>query len=229
MSRDFIEVDADALYYSLNHFLIPQHYAQDLESILLPKGIILDRVEALAKRIITDFLQTAQHPEKGLVMICVLKGGHQYFADLLNAIKRCNANTLQRSIPISLEFFRIKSYHNDASTGDVRVELTGNETWDDVAQRFQGKHLLIVEDIIDTGRTMKAFLAKLKDMQVASVKVTSLLVKRTPLSNGYIPDYVGFSIPDRFVVGYCLDYNEHFRDLDHICVINENGKQKYAE
>jgi hypoxanthine phosphoribosyltransferase len=80
--------------------------------------------------------------------------------------------------------------------------------------------LLIVEDIIDTGATMVKLLNKLGQYKPASVKVTSLLIKKTDRSNGYIPDYVGFAIPDAFVVGYALDYNEYFRDLDHICVIS---------
>lgn len=67
---------------------------------------------------------------------------------------------------------------------------------------------------------MVQLLKKLEGFAPKSVKVTSLLVKKTPKSNGYIPDYVGFSIPDEFVVGYALDYNEYFRDLDHICVIS---------
>jgi hypoxanthine phosphoribosyltransferase len=67
---------------------------------------------------------------------------------------------------------------------------------------------------------MVKLLNKLKQYSPASVKVTSLLIKKTDRSNGYIPDYVGFAIPDAFVVGYALDYNEYFRDLDHICVIS---------
>lgn len=67
---------------------------------------------------------------------------------------------------------------------------------------------------------MVQLLKKLETFSPKSVKVTSLLIKKTPKSNGYIPDYVGFSIPDEFVVGYALDYNEYFRDLDHICVIS---------
>jgi hypoxanthine phosphoribosyltransferase len=164
----------------------------------------------------------------GLVAICVLKGGHQFFADLLNAVKRIN-QSLPHSVPISLEFFKISSYVNDKSSGSVDIALTGNETWADVQKRLKGKHLLVVEDIIDTGRTMKAFTEKLNQLQAASVRVTSLFLKRTHLSNGYVPDYVGFSIPDKFIVGYCLDYNEYFRDLDHVCVINETGKAKYAK
>lgn len=67
---------------------------------------------------------------------------------------------------------------------------------------------------------MVKLLERLKQYNPKSVKVTSLLVKKTSRSNGYVPDYVGFAIPDAFVVGYALDYNEYFRDLDHICVIS---------
>lgn len=67
---------------------------------------------------------------------------------------------------------------------------------------------------------MVHLLKKLETYQPKSIRVTSLLIKKTPKSNGYVPDYVGFSIPDEFVVGYALDYNEYFRDLDHICVIS---------
>jgi hypoxanthine phosphoribosyltransferase len=84
-----------------------------------------------------------------------------------------------------------------------------------------------VEDIIDTGKTMVALLNRLRNYNPKSVKVTSLLIKKTERSNGYIPHYVGFAIPDAFVVGYALDYNEHFRDLDHICVISVSiGSEK---
>jgi hypoxanthine phosphoribosyltransferase len=79
---------------------------------------------------------------------------------------------------------------------------------------------LIVEDIIDTGATMVRLLERLAKVEPKSVRVTSLLIKKTTRSNGYIPNYVGFAIPDAFVVGYALDYNEYFRDLDHICVIS---------
>ncbi len=85
-----------------------------------------------------------------------------------------------------------------------------------------------MEDIVDTGHTMVGLIETLKRFNPNSIRVASLLLKRTPKSNGYIPDYVGFAIPDAFVVGYCLDYNEVFRDLDHICIISEQGKTKYA-
>lgn len=109
------------------------------------------------------------------------------------------------SIPISLEFLKVKSYENETSV-NVKISLTAEEL-----QGFMGKDLLIVEDIVDTGKTMVALIELLKQYRPASIKVVSLLVKRTSRSNSYVPDYIGFSIPDLFVVGYCLDYNEVFR------------------
>ena len=93
---------------------------------------------------------------------------------------------------------------------------------------LKGKNVLIVEDIIDTGRTMQRLLATLEKFQPKSITVACLLRKRTHLSDGYAPHHVGFEIPDKFVVGYALDYNEYFRDLAHICEINEHGKEKYS-
>ncbi|KAJ8788782.1 hypothetical protein J1605_005078 [Eschrichtius robustus] len=88
-------------------------------------------------------------------------------------------------------------------------------------------NVLIVEDVVGTGRTMKALLGSIEKYKPNMIKVASLLVKRTPRSDGFRPDYAGFEIPNLFVVGYALDYNEYFRDLNHICVINEHGKEKY--
>jgi hypoxanthine phosphoribosyltransferase len=108
------------------------------------------------------------------------------------------------------------------STGDVQII-----GMDDLGV-LKGKNVLIVEDIIDTGRTMKQLLATLNRHEPKSVNVACLLRKRTPLSDGYAPHYVGFEIPDKFVVGYALDYNEYFRDMNHICAINDHGKEKYS-
>lgn len=82
--------------------------------------------------------------------------------------------------------------------------------------------------IADTGGTMVKLLNTLETYKPRSIRVASLLVKRTPLSCGFRPNYTGFEIPNHFVIGYALDYNEYFRDLQHICVINESGKKKYA-
>ncbi|CAO3659422.1 hypothetical protein G6F70_005996 [Rhizopus microsporus] len=212
--KDWIDVTTEKNHYSLNHFVIPHHYEKDVSSILIPHGVIMDRVNKLARLIVAETTGP-------LVVCCILKGGHQYFADLINAVKKLT-NKEGKTVPLSLEFLRVKSYKNDTSEG-VTMSITDEECKD-----FKGKNLLIVEDIIDTGNTMVHLLKKLETYQPKSIRVTSLLIKKTPKSNGYVPDYVGFSIPDEFVVGYALDYNEYFRDLDHICVISEHGKKAYA-
>ena len=95
----------------------------------------------------------------------------------------------------------------------------------------EGKHILIVEDIYDTGNTMKKMLDTIGEYRAASVKSCVLLHKREPsnLQFNYFPDYLGFTIPCHFVIGYGMDYNERFRDMRHICLINENGIKKFAE
>ncbi|XP_075960040.1 hypoxanthine-guanine phosphoribosyltransferase [Anarhichas minor] len=200
--------------YDLDLFCIPKHYATDLDRVYIPHGLILDRTERLAREIMKEM--GGHH----IVALCVLKGGYKFFADLLDYIKALNRNS-DRSIPMTVDFIRLKSYCNEHSTGEIKV-IGGDDL-----STLTGKNVLIVEDIIDTGKTMKTLLQLLKQYNPKMVKVASLLVKRTPRSVGYRPDFVGFEVPDKFVVGYALDYNEYFRDLNHICVISESGKEKY--
>ncbi|KAK2145242.1 hypothetical protein LSH36_693g02006 [Paralvinella palmiformis] len=196
-------------------FCVPKHYEDVLDYIMLPAGIINDRVERLARDIFDDF------GSQPIIALCVLKGGYKFFTDLIDKLQTLNRNS-EKSLPISIDFIRLKSYMNEQSTGQVQI-LGG-----DNLKNLSGKNVLIVEDIIDTGNTMRKLLSTLQQYKPNTVKVTSLFVKRTPKSSGYKPDYIGFSIPDKFVVGYALDYNEYFRDLSHVCVINEAGKERFA-
>ncbi|CEG78313.1 Putative Hypoxanthine phosphoribosyltransferase [Rhizopus microsporus] len=139
--KDWIDVTTEKNHYSLNHFVIPHHYEKDVSSILIPHGVIMDRVNKLARLIVAETTGP-------LVVCCILKGGHQYFADLINAVKKLT-NKEGKTVPLSLEFLRVKSYKNDTSEG-VTMSITDEECRD-----FKGKNLLIVEDIIDTGNTMK--------------------------------------------------------------------------
>lgn len=154
--------------------------------------------------------------------LCVLKGGYRFFADMLDRIRQFY-HFGHHSAPFSTDFIRVKSYVSDMSTGDVTVIGL------DSMESLKGKNILIVEDIIDTGKTMAALLAYLQKFQPIEVKVASLFVKRTPKSSGYRPDYCGFEIPDKFVVGYALDFNDHFRDLSHVCTISKQGREKYSD
>lgn len=210
-----MQISDDDQGYPISLFSVPKHYEDDLESVLIPSGLINDRTERLARDIINDF------DHEAIVALCVLKGGYKFFTDLLDKINVINRNR-GHSVPMSVDFIRLKSYQNDESTGSI--EVIGGDNLDSL----KGKNVLVVEDIIDTGKTMQQLLNILAAVHPKSVKVASLLVKRTDKSTGYKPDYIGFEIPDRFVVGYALDYNEYFRDLNHIGVINESGKKKYA-
>uniref|UniRef100_A0A8C6YXL6 Hypoxanthine-guanine phosphoribosyltransferase n=1 Tax=Nothoprocta perdicaria TaxID=30464 RepID=A0A8C6YXL6_NOTPE len=187
--------------YDLDLFCIPKHYADDLEKVYIPHGLIMDRTERLAREIMKGM--GGHH----IVALCVLKGGYKFFADLLDYIKALNRNS-DKSIPMTVDFIRLKSYCNDQSTGDIKV-IGGDDL-----STLTGK------DIIDTGKTMKTLLSLLKQYNPKMVKVARM----TQSVEKYI---VGFEVPDKFVVGYALDYNEYFRDLNHICVISETGKQKY--
>ncbi|XP_034857474.1 hypoxanthine-guanine phosphoribosyltransferase-like [Mirounga leonina] len=174
----------------------------------------MDRTKGLAQDVMKEM--GGHH----IVALCVLKGGYKFFADLLDYINALNRNS-DGSIPMTVDFIRLKNYRMDRSTGDINV-IGGDDL-----STLTGKNVLIVEDIIDIGKTMQTLLSLVKEHNPKMVKVESLLVKRTPRSVGYKPDFVGFEIPDKFVVGFALDYNEYFRDLNHVYVISETAKAKY--
>uniref|UniRef100_A0A287AN84 Phosphoribosyltransferase domain-containing protein 1 n=1 Tax=Sus scrofa TaxID=9823 RepID=A0A287AN84_PIG len=200
--------------YDLNLFTYPQHYYGDLEYVLIPHGIIVDRIERLAKDIMKDIGYC------DIMVLCVLKGGYKFCADLVEHLKSISRNS-DRFVSMKVDFIRLKSYRNDQSMDEMQI--IGGEDLSTLA----GKSVLFAKDVVGTGRTMKALLSSIEKYKPNMIKVASLLVKRTPRSDGFRPDYAGFEIPNLFVVGYALDYNEYFRDLNHICVINEHGKEKY--
>nr|XP_042133955.1 phosphoribosyltransferase domain-containing protein 1 isoform X2 [Peromyscus maniculatus bairdii] len=252
--------------YDLDLFTYPQHYYGDLECVLIPHGIIVDRIERLAKDIMKDI---GYHD---ILVLCVLKGGYKFCADLVEHLKNISRNS-DRFVSMKVDFIRLKSYKNDQSMGEMQIiggedlstlagkntalrKLLGRAT-DQILEASNSSlisdnkspgpswasfyspqrhpypkeafslNVLIVEDVVGTGRTMRALLSSIEKYKPNMVKVASLLVKRTARSDSFRPDYAGFEIPDVFVVGYALDYNEYFRDLNHICVINEHGKEKY--
>ncbi|ETV96988.1 hypoxanthine phosphoribosyltransferase [Aphanomyces invadans] len=206
---------ADDAMYSKEHFLIPNHYIDYVDSVLIPQGLISDRIEKLAQDI------RAAYQGQTIHLLCVLKGGSAFFHALIEKLRMFHKYNTCEYVPFTFDFIKVKSYDGLHSTGNVQVsgaDLT----------KFKGKHLLLVEDIIDTGKTMAKLVPYLHESEPASVKVASLLEKRNPESCGFLGNFVGFSIPDKFVIGCCLDYNEIFRDLDHICIINSAGIAKWA-
>uniref|UniRef100_A0A7S4B1C2 Hypoxanthine phosphoribosyltransferase n=1 Tax=Chrysotila carterae TaxID=13221 RepID=A0A7S4B1C2_CHRCT len=205
--------------YDLEQFVIPEHYAADLCHTLIPHGFIQSRTQKVAADIFKAYDFGAG--EK-VHMLCVLKGGHEFFSDLITYLKRYLVLGCKH-VPIAFDFIRVKSYQGTESNCKPTIEATGVDLG-----ALKDHHVLIVEDIIDTGHTMSLLVPYLKEQGAASVRVAALLQKRTDKSVGYVGDFVGFSIPDRFVVGYCLDYNEIYRDMDHICVLNAAGINKHA-
>lgn len=143
---------------------------------------------------------TRDYQGKELTLICVLKGSAFFTMDLARYI----------DLPLTLEFLGVSSYHGGTeTTGEVRITT-------DVSKPMAGKHLLVIEDIIDTGLTMGFLLENLRARHPASLKVCSLLEKPARARTKIDIDYKGFVIEDRFVVGYGLDYAEKYRNLPFI-------------
>ncbi|XP_034022122.1 hypoxanthine-guanine phosphoribosyltransferase-like isoform X2 [Thalassophryne amazonica] len=207
MKRGIVIKD-DWLGYSLDLFTYPEHHHEDIESVYIPHGVIMNRVERLAHYIVDDF------SDQNIMVLCVLKGGFKFCSDLLEFIKVLGRNS-NKYLETRVEFIRLKSYLNDQSTEDLHIIGSSDLSF------LHGKA------IVDTGKTMQALLKHVETFKPKMVKVAGLLVKRVTHMVRGLTDYVGFEIPNHFVVGYALDYNEYFRDLNHICVISKIGKMKY--
>ncbi|XP_023404627.1 LOW QUALITY PROTEIN: phosphoribosyltransferase domain-containing protein 1 [Loxodonta africana] len=200
--------------YDLNLSTYPQHYYEDWEYVLLPDGIIVNRIERLAK----DIMKHIGYCD--IMVLCVLKGRYKLWANLVEHLNNISQNS-DRFVSLKVDFIRPESYRSDQSMGEMQI-MGGHDL-----SALAGKNVIIVEDVVETGKTMKALLGSIEKYKPNMVKVASLLVKRNSRKDGFKPDYAGFEIPNLFVVGYALDYNERFRDLNHICVINEQCKEKY--
>lgn len=200
----------DDFAWPLAAFAIPPHYAPYLSHVLLPHGLIQDRVDKLAADIGAAYATGTPH------ILVVLKGGNEFAGDLSRALRLRHAHASRKTLPFTLDYIRVKSYEGTASTGTVRVSGVDLKT-------VVGRDIILAEDIIDTGLTMTKLIPQLLEAGAKSVRVAALLEKRTPHSCGFKADYVGFSVPNAFVVGYNLDYNEAFREMPHICVINDAG------
>lgn len=213
--------------YPTSSFCLQHVPANDLESVLIPGGLVRDRIERMGFDISSDMAQ------EDFTMLCVLKGGFQFFNQLLEVVRqyqRFNADRSREGLKqgkarrIQAEFIRLVSYEDDSSSGSVRI--IGLES----LSSLRDKNVLVVEDIVDSGLTMQTLLRELNKAFPKTVRVASLFYKRTSKNKtNYSPDYVGFSIPDLFIVGCNLDYNNYFRDLQHVCVISNEGKHRYRK
>jgi len=162
---------------------------------------IRKRVNELAAQISSDYADKDE-----IVLVGVLKGAFIFLADLSRRL----------SIPRYIEFIAVASYeHGSARSGAVRLVM-------DVRRSIEGKHVLIVEDIVDTGHTLHYLIDMLKSRNPASVRTCTLLHKEHKTEVDVEIDYLGFSIGDEWVVGYGLDYDEKDRTLPYIGIIDPN-------
>ena len=175
----------------------------DLARILVPEETIQAHVKVLAHQISQDYAEVER-----LYLVGVLRGAFIFLADLAR----------QLTIPHSVDFMSVSSYGKTAVSGEVRIVL-------DLREPIAGQHVLIVEDIVDSGKTLSYLYNTLKGRQPASLKTCSLVRKRREHVDVPV-HYLGFNIPDVWVVGYGLDYADQHRTLPYIAELKEEVYKK---
>lgn len=159
------------------------------------------RVKELGQQITKDY------QGKSPVVICMLKGAIYFFADLTNNM----------DLPLQIDFARLSSYRNGTVSGEMQVIA-------EITTDIKGKDVLIVEDIIDSGKTLSYFIKMLEKQNPASIKICAFLDKKERREVDIKVDYVGFDIPNYFVIGYGLDYAEKYRELPFLAEVLDPSK-----
>ncbi|RDU24492.1 hypoxanthine phosphoribosyltransferase [Anaerosacchariphilus polymeriproducens] len=167
--------------------------------VLLSEEEVKIRIEEIGAQISKDYEGKTVH------LICILKGGVFFMCDLAKTV----------SVPVSFDFMSVSSYGNGTdSSGIVKIVK-------DLDDSIEGKEVLIVEDIIDTGRTLNYLIGILEKRNPKSIRLCTLLDKPERRVVDVKVDYIGFSVPDKFVVGYGLDYEQKYRNLSYIGVVEK--------
>ena len=167
--------------------------------VLLSEKEVDDRIQAIGEQISSDYAGKQVH------LICVLKGGSFFLCELAKRI----------TVPVSLDFMSVSSYGSETkSSGVVKIIK-------DLDEPIKGKDVLVIEDIVDSGRTLSYLMEMLKDRGPASLKLCTLLDKPDRRVIDVPVDYTGFEIPDEFVVGYGLDYDQRYRNLPYIGFVED--------
>lgn len=169
----------------------------DILKVLYSREQLQDATEKMGKQITKDF------EGKDPLVICILKGAAVFYSDIVREI-----NTY-----CELDFMDVSSYGNETvSSGDVKIIK-------DLDTSVEDRNVLIIEDIIDTGRTLKCLVDLFEKRNAKSVKICTLLDKPDRRIEGIVPDYTGFKVPNEFVVGFGLDYMGHYRNLPFVGVL----------
>ena len=178
---------------------------KDIQEILLTEEQIQAKVKELGE------ILTAEYAGKNPIVVGVLKGVAIFYADMIRQIK----------VPCQMDFMWISSYAGTHSTGNMMVRQ-------DLSADIKDRHVLILEDIFDTGNSLEFTVKHLMEKEPASLKICTLLDKPGGRRPGVTlkADYVGFTIPNAFVVGYGLDYNEQYRNLPYVGILKPETYQK---
>lgn len=170
---------------------------EDLQEVLFSEEVLSSKVKELAKRISKDY------KGKDLVVVGILKGSVVFAAELIKNI----------TIPCEIDFMSVSSYGNSTETSGIVKILK------DLDQNIEGKHVLIVEDIVDTGVTLNYLLKYLKARKASGIEIVALLNKQARRKVEIDVKYIGFEVPDAFIVGYGIDYAEKYRNLPCIGIL----------
>lgn len=176
---------------------------EDIEETLIDQETIQDKVKELARKISKDY------EGKNPLLVGILRGAVVFLADLAREI----------TIPVAFDFMAVSSYGTATKTSGVVRILK------DLDEDIESRHVLLVEDIIDTGLTLNYLLKNLKSRKPASLEICALLRKQIKQKISFDVKYEGFAIPDTFVVGYGLDFAEKYRNLPSICVLKSKVYQ----
>lgn len=170
---------------------------QDLVSVMFDEKALAEKAQELGKQL------TEEYAGRDLLVVGILKGSVMFFADLVRNI----------NVPLNIDFMVASSYGDGTeSRGKVNIKK-------DLSVDIKGRHVLLVEDIIDSGITMDALMGELKKREPASIKLCALLSKPSRRKIDVHIDYCGFEVPDEFLVGYGLDYAERYRNMPVIGVL----------
>ncbi len=171
---------------------------QDIAKVLFTEEQLRSRVQALGAEITRDF-----QSEDKILLLSVLRGSYIFMADLSRAI----------DLPCLVDFLSVSSYGGGTkSSGQVEIKK-------DISMNLEGYHVIVVEDILDSGNTLYYLMDLLRLRKAASVSICTLLDKPERRTKPITADYVGFTVPDAFVVGYGLDYDQKYRNLPYIGIL----------
>ena len=205
------------------HISISHNHSNYIEKIIVSEGLIKDRIKNLAQKIIKDYANETVY------FLIILKGAAIFSTNLCDSLSEILRYDNQNKMRFFFEYFQISSYLNKESTGDIKIctDL-------DILNKLRNNNVIIVEDIYDSGISMDKLIRFIEIEYTPKILKTCVLFQKMNIKNlkfesGSCIDYLGFLVPDVFLIGFGIDYNEEFRDLNHLCMINELGVEIFKK